>query len=237
VNSPSWCEVADKWSEAVFNTLEHDRNRRIAKAISDAAASSKNKDAVDFGCGIGTYFRLLTKHFNRVVGVDTSPGCLSIAAQRPENVPCLRLTQPIVAKLRRSFDVAICINVLIDERRQARERTLRAVRFLLRAEAQLVLVVPSIESAGLLTDVTDGQYFDPWPSTLKTPEHGVLRLGGIATKHYSRGEVEAWLRDSGFELKRPIQRVSYSWSSHEITPVPRVGISPWDWLALARISR
>jgi SAM-dependent methyltransferase len=221
-----WDTVAPRWRERVFNTLKQDRRGVIAAEIARMARGAS--DVADFGCGVGVFFPLLMRLFPRVHGFDISPACVKKALRKARGRA--GVTASVAASAPGAqhgrYGAVLCVNTALHPKRRIWLGVLRSARDLLKPRGRLVLVVPSLESAGLIARANR--------TPLKS-RRGVVWSGAVPTKHYSREELAALLTGLGFRSVR-IRRVEYSWRSHEIAPPRELRkTGPWDWLAAARL--
>lgn len=72
----------------------------------------KSLTVLDVGCGIGVIDRILAKEFGRLMGVDTSKGLISVAAERNRSVEYQAYDGSHVPYPDASFDFVFAINVL-----------------------------------------------------------------------------------------------------------------------------
>lgn len=232
--------IAPTWSDEVFNTLRSATNRAVAIELERMAKTASN--IVDFGCGIGTYLPLLSRLFAEVHGFEQSPECVRLAKKKMlgrRNVT-VEVAHRVNRETRGRYDAALCVNVAIHPSKREWGQILRSVFAMLTPGGRSLLVVPSLESAALVAKARD---LDPDHAGVM-PAHsdgvrarirgGIVRFGGVPTKHFKRQELRDAMAGLGLEKVR-IQRVDYSWSSHGVNPAPEVrSLKPWDWLVTAR---
>lgn len=225
LGSAYWDTVAPRWGARVFNTLKQDRHGVIAAELKRASRGAKT--IADFGCGIGVYFPLLVRLFPRVHGFDLSPACVKVARRKARGKP--GVTAEVAASAPRAhhgrFDAVLCVNTALHPAKRVWFGVLRSARDLLKDGGRLILVVPSLESAGLIARAKKAPLRN---------RNGVVWAGMVPTKHYAKDELAALLAGLGLKLQR-LRRVEYSWRSHEIAPPRELrDTGPWDWLAVAR---
>lgn len=196
--------------------------KRVARGASSVA---------DFGCGVGVYFSVLGELFKEVHGFDHSPACLRRARRRAGGRAeiTVRVAASAPRDCRGRFDVVLCVNAAVHPNRRVWHGVIRSATALLKPRGWLVLVVPALESAGLIAKAKamTGR------SKAKAV-NGVASLGRVPTKHYSRQELGELLTALGLGVPR-LRRVEYSWRSHDAKPPAELsGARPFDWIAVAR---
>jgi SAM-dependent methyltransferase len=232
-----WDRMAARWDAEIFNTLEQDTRQVIAAELKRSAAGARS--IADFGCGIGIYFPLLSRLFDKVVGFERSRACVQIAKRRFRSNPRIAVhPSTAVGDRRYAFDVVLCVNVAMHPTLRGRLSVLRALRALLTPGGKLLLVLPSLESATMVAKaeremlakrgLAGGGDWD-----VESHPQGVVGIEGVPYKHYTRRELRDTLESLGFSVSR-IRRVEYSWSSQDVRPGPKFrGKLPWDWIAVA----
>ena len=238
-DSVYWDGMAPQWSQEIFNTLRHDKNRVILSELERASKSANN--IADFGCGVGTYLPTLARLFNAVEGFDHSEACVETARIRMRRRKHVLVFQAANAPKSRlgKFDAVLCVNAAINPNRRAWHGVLRSAASLLKPDGKLLLVVPSVESATLIAKAEQPPPDDLDSNAPAVPESapspaGIVCIDGVRTKHYTRTELRDSLADLGLQVAR-VRRVEYSWRSQSVTPPPELrNASPWDWFAVAR---
>jgi SAM-dependent methyltransferase len=234
-----WDRIAPNWGDEVFNTLLSARSRVVAAELRSAARAASN--IADFGCGVGTYLPLLSRIFDQVHGFEQSRQCVRMARERMRtrgnvNVDVAHRATP---ETRNRFEAVLSVNVALHPSRREWHQVLRSMFVMLKPGGRFLLVVPSLESADLATEAQqqdDDQDLEPPPSLLVRARNrpGIVRFGGVPTKHFAQCELRGALAKLGL-LNIRFRRVEYSWASYGITPPPELRNSrPWDWLVVAR---
>lgn len=235
-----WDRIAPKWGEEVFNTLLAARNRVVVAELRSAARSASN--IADFGCGVGTYLPMLSRLFDQVQGFEQSAKCVRIAREKMRartNVK-VEVAHRAPREARGKFDAVLAVNVAIHPSKREWHQVLRSMFVMLGPGGRFLLVVPSLESADLVTEASqrddDTEEIEPEPSELVRARDrpGIVRFGGVPTKHFAEGELREALAALGLQRIR-FRRVEYSWTSYGITPPPELrNARPWDWLVVAQ---
>ena len=203
------------------------------------AASRRSSRIADFGCGIGTYLPLLSRLFDEVHGFEQSPRCVEIARRRMRTRKNVRVdvAHRAMPSMRNRFDAVLCVNVALHPERSEWHQVLRSMKVMLRPKGRFLLMVPALESAELVKR-TRRPHIDPPVRGVKhfrpRIRPGVVRFGGVPTKHYSGAELRSELKALGLTGIR-LKKVEYTWRSHGITPPPALrSEKPWDWFVTAR---
>jgi SAM-dependent methyltransferase len=249
MSAQSWDTVATSFEDEIFNTLTGDRNNIIRGHID--RFSSANSVACDFGCGVGRYLPLLSQKFKAVCAVDISKKCLEVAQRNCaslENVSYWKLDFSTNHSKLDKFDFAISINALLQPSLRKRRSALETIFQHLKPQGNLVVVVPSLESALFSTSrlfdwrerTSNGRKngfaikLGPKDARSVDVARGVLNLDGWHEKHYLKEELLVALEDVGFEVDH-FEKVEYTWSVMFDKP-PRWMRDPypWDWLATCR---
>ena len=231
-----WDRMAARWGEEIFNTLEQDTQKVIAAELQ--RSSERGRSIADFGCGVGIYFPLLSRLFEKVVGFERSRACVQIAKRRFRSHPKVAVyPSTAVGDRRGAFDVVLCVNVAMHPTLRGRLSVLRAVRSLLVPGGKLLLVLPSLESATMVANAEQEMLArrgetgsGDWD--VETHGRGVVGIEGVPYKHYTKPELQHTLEGLGFTVAR-IRRVEYSWRSQDVRPGSKYrGRLPWDWIAV-----
>lgn len=232
-----WDKLAATWAADVFNTYKEDRTGVVESSLKQVSSLINARSAADYGCGTGSYLPLLSRLFDTVVAFDRSALCVSKAAgvaHKLGNVGVFNTQKR--GMFAGKMDLVLCVNVVIHPDRHVRERAVSGALDLIRPGGALMLVVPSIESASLIYEVSMGAYFQhkghPPGSKRRYPgEIGVVPFGGVPTKHFGKEELLVLASDLGLE-NVSVTQVQYSWASHGLCPRTRPPSTPWDWLLI-----
>lgn len=238
-----WEKIAPDYNDEIFDVLKNDRQGIIVSAIKKIA--SKEKTVMDIGCAIGKWLPVLSPRFKKVYAVDISRKNLAIAHKqysRFTNVVYrqVNLSNPS-AKLVRC-DAAICVNAILTGSLKKRTVFFTNLKKCIRKNGQLVLVVPSLESA-MLTSIIR-QRWNPDKHVAGTDNRnthweyknflqGNVSIDNVPTKHYLREELQLLLMREGFSIEK-FQKIEYDWTTEFLNP-PRwlKQPLPWDWMVLA----
>lgn len=178
-----WEREAGSYDEDIIDTSQEDTHGVIASEMDVAVRRARRSAhghgkphhllAVDVGCGPGKWLPAISDRYERVVGVDQSPGLLEVARQtRSEQMssahrskveladptdlgrPCIGESGrgrcgPGIRGLDANADLVTSFNVLLSPGKKIRARILRRAAEMLRPtqSSTLLLLVPSAESA------------------------------------------------------------------------------------------
>ncbi len=237
VYAQHWDRIAHRWTSEVFNTLLCARSPVVRDELTATARRACN--IADFGCGIGTYLPLLSRLFDEVHGFEQAPRCVEVARKRMRSRKNVKVdvAHRAAPSMRNRFDAVLCVNVALHPEKSEWHSVLRSMNAMLRPKGRFLLVVPALESAELVAKARR-PHIDPLVRAVKhfrpPIRPGVVRFGGVPTKHYTHTELRQTLSDLGLEGIR-LRKVEYTWHSHGITPPPALrGEKPWDWFVSAR---
>ena len=225
-----WDSIADRWDDTVFNTLKHDRGGVIVGELKRVAR--RVRTIADYGCGTGLYLPTLCKLFDEVHGFDLSPECIEVARRRlPKGAEImLRAGKSTPRACYGRFDAVLCVNAAIHPGRRQWRSVLKSARSLLSSRGELILVVPALESACLLTAAAEARDDD----SARLARGSVVVLDGEPVQHFTRALLAEELDRLDLAVSR-IKPVHYSWASHGIVPPNTLKhLKLWDWLAVAR---
>lgn len=238
-----WDNIADKYSTEVLNVYEADVKRKIQRAIQKYGG--KNALAVDFGCGVGNGFPYLSKNFKKILALDISSECLSIARSRGFlNINCKkadltssRLKLPVA-------DFGICINVLLLPDVNQNRKIIRNINKALKRGGHAVFVVPAFESIlhtgwnliewnnkeGVKANDISPSELSAFKASKPALLQGIIDIMGVPTKHYLQTELQVLFREAGFDIIK-IDKIEYNWESEFNNPPGWMQEPfPWDWL-------
>jgi len=247
MNRTYWNAVAGSYESEIFSVFELDTGGLIRERIE---AQVRHKQiAADLGCGVGHFLPLLADQFERVYACDFSRACLDRAADTHDSFS--NITFQVADLATREIDIppvhfALCINVLITGSLSVRTRILRNLRTCLMKGGQILIVVPSMESALLTSarliqwNLRAGQPAAeaeriglPRSGSVRQVHRGNLPIDGVITKHFLKEELEFLLPDHGLEILE-IAKIPYPWATEFAEPPDWMAEPyPWDWMVLA----
>jgi SAM-dependent methyltransferase len=244
-----WNRMGKNYRDEIFSVSESDKCRVIEKYLKKF--SGRNKIAADFGCGIGGFLPMLSKHFRKVYAVDFSSSCLQKAKSlngHLDNVSfhCADLTSPKLSFPK--VDFILCVNAVITSSITKRAGILKNIAAHLAKGGHLFLVVPSLESVlfanfrlidwnlrdGMLPAAAVVGDFDKTTLSPVQVHQGIVEIDHVPTKHYLKEELTAILEDLNFKV-RLIAKVEYGWDVEFNSPPAWMKAPyPWDWLVVAK---
>ncbi|MFZ9982276.1 MAG: class I SAM-dependent methyltransferase [Cyclobacteriaceae bacterium] len=238
-----WNKIASSYNDEIFDVFASDRKKLLPAYLKKHR--KKDGRALDFGCGNGKAFRLLSPLFHHVTGSDISENLLIDASDRKfKNVTLLHrdLSDPEI-DLPKSDFIFSC-NVIMLPEAEANNRMLLNIFKALKKGGSCLLVVPSVESMmfsswtlmnlylkeGTMPQDINPEEFDYFNGTPQEISDGVFYIDGVPTRHYTAPQIEVMTREAGLKLTA-LERLEYNWES-EIADPPKdlKDPYPWDWL-------
>ena len=237
-----WEKIAPIYETEIFDVLKNDKNGHIVKAIQSFA--NPKKSIIDIGCAVGKWLPVLSPLFKQVHAIDISAKNLAIAEQKYtalKNINYQRIDMSAKTVPDIQFDAAICINAILTADLKKRNLFFKHMASFLKPKADLVLVVPSLESK-IFSHIIANKYNvddaknDIAPTGKKAIEQiryikdGVTDIDDVPTKHFLKEELELLLDLEGFSTKQ-IQKIEYDWSTEfHKAPSWLKNPRPWDWM-------
>ena len=237
-----WEKIAPIYETEIFDVLKNDKNGHIVKAIQSFA--NQKKSIIDIGCAVGKWLPVLSPLFKQVHAIDISAKNLAIAEQKYtalKNISYQRIDMSAKTVPEIQFDAAICINAILTADLKKRNLFFKHMASFLKPNADLVLVVPSLESK-IFSHIIANKYNvddaknDTVPTGKKAIEQiryikdGVTDIDDVPTKHFLKEELELLLDLEGFNTKQ-IQKIEYDWSTEfHKAPSWLKNPRPWDWM-------
>ena len=242
-----WDKLAGNYEELVFNVFENDRSQLLIKSV--RRFGNNKKIAGDFGCGVGRALPLLSKHFKKVYAMDFSPVSVKAAARlNLGNVICETkdLSNPKVQLP--DVDFGLCVNVAISSDVEKDHHIIDNVCKALKKNGTAIFVIPSWESASMVTFRTLEIYNKEGLSVSEIPAEylgfytgknidvsvGVFDVDGAATKHWLITEIFRVFKKSGIRIEA-IHKIEYNWDTEIAKPPSWLGFPyPWDWMVIVK---
>ncbi len=238
-----WNRIGTDYDDEIFDVFRSDRKKILSKYLRKHA-NPKHR-AVDFGCGTGKAFSLLSPAFKSVTGFDISDELLKVASKRPfKNI---RLNQADLTRNDLHFEPAdflFCCNVIMLPHPEMNRVMLGNVNKALKPGGHALIVLPSLESmfytgwrliewyrreGTALKDIPaeDLSYFSASRSQMVD---GIIHIDKVATKHYTEPELRVLISEAGLTALA-IDRIEYEWTTEfEEPPEWMKEPYPWDWL-------
>lgn len=238
-----WDNIAEKYEDEILNVFKASRDQKLASYLK--RHGGKKKVAIDFGCGIGNGFPLLSPLFKEVLAVDISPNCMDVAKQR--EYPNIRFEQMDLTKPELDLptvDFILCSNVALFPEVEKNYQVIHNVKAALKPGGSTLFIVPSLESilfyGWRLIDwyrregVTPGKidtselcYYEVDKTDLL---QGIIKIDNHPTKHYTQAELQVIFAEAGLKVTA-IDRLEYDWSTEFKAPPKWMKAPyPWDWL-------
>ena len=243
-----WDSLASSFDDEVFDPVAEDRNAVISGLVRQNACSGHN--LIDIGCGNGRNIARFHNLFRQVKGIDISPACTRqarklLADKENVSIACHDLVRPFPAS--QQYDLALCINVVLDPVYSRRKRLFKHLFSLIRPGGRLIMVVPSVESVLLTTHRMVSLNLRHFPNysqaaaatndqlgfTAKSLRDGIISKGGTPTKHYLKEELQLLFEESGQQVQH-LSKVEYPWNTEIEDPAATMQAPfPWDWLVMS----
>lgn len=241
-----WDQVGKRYDEEIFDVFKNDTKGLIPNLIRKHA--SAQKQVIDFGCGTGRAFPLLSPAFKSVLATDISTTCLTQARNNEyKNISYKKadLTRSTARFLK--VDVAFCCNVIMFPEYQKNVRMIQNLYHTLKKGGVAIVVVPSLESVLYSSQRLIQWYAKEGVAVKDIPAtelayygnrinliEGVIKIDGVPTKHYSEPEIQWLFSEAGFSISS-LEKIEYTWNTEFDCPPNWMGAPfPWDWLIECR---
>ena len=248
MKSEKWNIPASDYSNNVLSVFDHDSEGKIISLIDKLGGPQKR--AIDLGCGTGKFLPCLTKNFAETLACDYSKAMIKSAKKYNKGLKYLNFeTCNLEDKTPKAhpYDLGLCVNVIITQNIRKREKIWENIIHSIKENGYLILVLPSLESAlysksrlvewnirnGLSAKESLINGFETTDKKgKKIARGGIIKCGGVATKHYLKEEIISTTNRFGLKIIR-IQRIEYPWCTEFIKPPKWMKEPyPWDWLVL-----
>ena len=192
------------------------------------------KRIAELACGHGTFLQYLkSRHFQEIVGIDSSPEQISLARQIGVKIEEEEVNTWLSRQSRESFDALIAIDLIEHLSKDAFMDLLKTANNLLTTGGRLVLRYPNGDSPlvgrNLFNDITHVWTYTP--NCLDS----LARMNGYSTVHFT-DESTAAIRDHRW-LKVPLSRLSTSLMKFLFQAVTRERVQYWSphlWACLVK---
>jgi len=237
-----WEKLAPDYNAEIFDVYASDKFKKLPRYISKHA--SQNRTAIDFGCGNGKSFPLLSPAFNSVLGLDISKSLLKQAAARGYKNVTLK-THDVTHKLKvPKADFAFCCNVVMFPDLKKNEIAFKNIARAIKPGGTALFVLPSLDSAlfsswqliqlyereGVKAADIPAHEFHYFKGSKRDMVQGIVYIDTVPTKHYAASELEVILPRAGFKITK-LEKIEYDWNTEIAEPPKGLGAPyPWDWL-------
>lgn len=238
-----WNTIASHYNQEIFDVFASDKKKILTKLLKKYR--NPKATAIDFGCGNGKAFPLLTPLFKELIAIDISEELLNQAkATKSKKISFIHqdLAKPAVNLP--LVDFIFSCNVIMLPDAEKNNQMLRNISQLLKPGGSSLIIVPSTESI-----LFSGWRLIDWykkegvqPKDIEASElsyfkgskseiiQGIFFIDNVATKHYSREELEVLLTQVNLTTIS-IQKIEYDWITEFDSPPGWMKEPlPWDWL-------
>ncbi|MFA5292908.1 MAG: class I SAM-dependent methyltransferase [Phycisphaerae bacterium] len=244
-----WNSLANNYEDEIFSVLDNDKKHLILKLIKKYGSSAKTVS--DYGCGIGHFLPMLSANFGRVLAIDISGKFIARAKNKYKHLSNIEYITADLAKAGLRLEkthFAFSVNMLIMPALAPRVRILDVMAGHILKNGYMVLVVPSLESAGLVdfrliewnlrNGVRPGSAARASFGDAKKSDgglhQGIAPIDGVPTKHYLKEELAAILESRNMRVM-DIRKIEYPWNTEfDLPPRWMKEPYPWDWLVTAQ---
>jgi 2-polyprenyl-3-methyl-5-hydroxy-6-metoxy-1,4-benzoquinol methylase len=187
---------------------------------------------VDAGCGIGSFIDRFGSRYGEIVAFDFAPRMVGRAKQRCKHMPHVTWRtmglEDAASKIGPVGDLTVCLNVITSTNVDLRERQWTSLAGLSKPGGQVLVVVPSIESARHVIKHIDASNEIHGSKV----DDGLIFRGDEHQKHYGREELRQTVWCHGLRVQS-LRRIFYPWTDEGLSEELSVR-RPWDWVCLAR---
>jgi len=140
-----WDGIATNYNKEIFDVFKCDRNKKLPRYFKKHG--DRTQSAIDFGCGTGKAFPYLSPLFKKILAIDISSECLTLAKQGPySNITFKRLDLSRRNLRLPPADFAFCCNVIMLPEIKKNEAMIQNIQKSLRTNGTALLVMPSLDS-------------------------------------------------------------------------------------------
>jgi len=238
-----WNTIGSDYDDTIFDVFNSDIKHILKRYVKKF--SNPNHTVIDFGCGTGKAFPLLTQHFKNIIGTDLSVALLKQAKAR--NFPHVEVIKADLSKPLNGFpqaEFAFCCNVIMLQDEKKNFNMLQNIYRQIKSNGHAMLIVPSMESMlfanmqlvrwyekeGKTIAQIPSEEFDYFKNNKLKTLLGYFHIDHVPTKHFLKEEMEFLCKQIGFDIMN-IEKVSYSWQTEFAKPPKWLkDPGPWDWL-------
>jgi SAM-dependent methyltransferase len=242
-----WNKIAADYNQEIFDVFRSDRKKKLPRYFRKHA--NKTHSAIDFGCGTGKAFPYIAPVFKRLLAVDISKECLTIAKQRPySNITFKQLDLSKPKSGLPKADFVFCCNVIMLPEIEKNEVMIQNIQRSLRPGGTGLLVLPSFDSIlfsawrlmdwyrteGVTPDKIPATEFSYFKGNKRDILRGIVHIDGRLTKHFSQSELEVLFSRAKLQITA-LEKIEYDWDTEFSSPPSWMGEPyPWDWLVECR---
>lgn len=242
-----WSRHAKRYDEVFLDPYGPEVENPLWAAL-EAIPDARSKTIADLGCGTGPLLPHLAARFGRVIALDFAPGMLErararLAGEAADRVTFLARPMHELDDLAGQVDVAMAVSSLVMPDVRVIDRTLRAIRGMLRPGGQFLGIVPSIDAIAyhvmVLHDLALERGLPPRDAERQASAQaerryydfvfGRFHYQGLRQKFWQPFEIQHRLTRAGFADVR-LDKVLYPWDDvlaegEDLSGFPR----SWDW--------
>lgn len=246
-----WNRVSKDYDKEIFDVYATNKNGVLQQYLQKH--TDKKKLAIDFGCGIGKAFSILSPGFKKVLAFDISKHCVSaskkvVVENHYNNIEVTAKDLAVKNLQLPACHFAVCVNVVMLPALHKNRAILQNIYNTLVKGGHLLLVVPSYESGifatqrmiewygkdGVKPEEISTSDFKHIPVKKSEVVQGLIRIDNEPTKHYLQVELELLLADIGFEITA-FEKLQYPWTTEFTEPPLWMQVPyPWDWMVECR---
>lgn len=242
-----WNKVAVNYESEIFDVYATNKGAVLQKYLKKH--TNKNHSAIDFGCGVGKAFSILSPGFKNVLALDISQVCIDASAlvKKTNNYSNITLKRMDLSRKNLQLpacDFAVCVNVVMLPALEKNKAIIANIYKTLKPGGSAVFVVPSLESGIFATQRLIDWYakdktkpeeipnsdFIHIPKSKLEMVQGLIRIDKEPTKHYLHVELLSVFGSVGFQVTA-IEKMEYPWSTEfQAPPAWMEAPYPWDWM-------
>jgi 2-polyprenyl-3-methyl-5-hydroxy-6-metoxy-1,4-benzoquinol methylase len=228
MSQQGWNRLATEFEDSVCD-ITATSGAAIGRLIK-LANPGPDQTLVDAGCGIGTFVERFGKSFGNIVAFDFASAMVKRARQRCADIKHAEWHALPLERAGEKYgpiaDFAACLNVITSPQSTLRRRQWESLAQLVLPGGNLLVVVPSLESAQYVASVDDEAFHGSVEE-----DDDLVRRNDSKQKHYARAELRRIIAQLGFDIVT-LRKISYPWADDGLELM--AAKSPWDWACLAR---
>ncbi|HTF18702.1 MAG TPA: methyltransferase domain-containing protein [Chryseolinea sp.] len=242
-----WDKIAPSYNDEIFDVFKSDKDGKLVRQLKRYAKATDT--AIDFGCGTGKALPLLSPRFKSVLAADISGECLATAKARGYRNVSYKRADLASKRIRLPpSDFVFCCNVIMLPEIARNEVMFQNIQRSLKPGGIAMIVVPSTDSMLYAAwrmidwyrkekvDVADipASELAYFSGSKRDLLQGIIRIDGVATKHYSGPELQVLMNRAGLSLVK-LEQLNYHWNSEFAEPPQWMQAPyPWDWMVICR---